>query len=82
MKKIFDLIDKVLIFDVFLVMFGFVWFLVALIGKSLEITFIWDIWYKLWQPLFNPAISIMIAGAFLSWASKKISNTGILSVKK
>ncbi|NEO26587.1 MAG: hypothetical protein F6K03_06740 [Kamptonema sp. SIO4C4] len=65
-------LDRILVLDVFVVLLGFAWFAVALIGKSAGIPLGWEVWYKLWQPVFNPAISILIAGAILSWAIKKI----------
>lgn len=66
-------LDRVLIADVFLVMIGFFWFAIALLGKSMGIPLGWEIWYKLWQPLFNPAIGILFLGAFSSWLVKKIN---------
>lgn len=66
-------LDRILIFDVFLVLIGFFWFAVALIGRSLGIPLGWEIWYKLWLPLFNPAIGILFLGAILSWVFKKIN---------
>ena len=65
---------RFLIADVFLVLIGFVWFAIALIGKSMGIPLGWEIWYKLWLPLFNPAIGILAAGALLSWLIKKIND--------
>lgn len=65
-------LDRFLVADVFLVIIGFFWFTIALIGKSLGIPLGWEIWYKLWQPVFNPAIGILFIGALLSWIVKKI----------
>jgi asparagine N-glycosylation enzyme membrane subunit Stt3 len=65
-------LDRFLVADVFLVIIGFLWFAIALIGRSLGIPLGWDIWYKLWQPVFNPAIGILFTGALLSWVIKKI----------
>jgi hypothetical protein len=73
-EKLITWFDRFLIFDVFLVIFGFFWFAIAIIGKSMGIPLGWEIWYKLWQPLFNPAIGILFMGAFISWLSKKISS--------
>jgi hypothetical protein len=66
-------LNRLLVADVFLVIFGFIWFAVALIGRSLNIPLGWEIWYKLWQPLFNPAIGILFLGAIVSWLASKIS---------
>lgn len=66
-------LDRFLVFDVFTIIGGFFWFIIALIGKSINIPLGWEIWYKLWQPLFNPAIAILFIGAISSWLIKKIS---------
>jgi hypothetical protein len=66
-------INRLLIADVFLVFFGFAWFAIAVIGKSLNIPLGFDLWYQLWQPLFNPAIGILFLGAFATWLVKKVS---------
>ena len=71
-EKFLIWLDRFLIADVFLVIIGFFWFAIALVGRSIGIPLGWDIWYKLWQPVFNPAIGILFAGAFLSWLIKKI----------
>ena len=65
-------LDRFLIADVFLVIFAFFWFAIALIGKSMDIPLGWEIWYQLWQPLFNPAIGILFTGALVSWLIKKV----------
>lgn len=65
-------INRLLIADVFLVFFGFAWFAIAVIGRSLDIPLGFDLWYSLWQPLFNPAIGILFLGAFATWAINKI----------
>jgi hypothetical protein len=66
-------LNRLLVADVFLVIFGFIWFAVALIGRSLGIPLGWEIWYQLWQPLFNPAIGILFLGAIVSWLVNKVS---------
>jgi hypothetical protein len=65
-------LNRILIFDVFLVMAGFFWFVLAVIGESTGIPLGFKLFQRLWLPLFNPAISILIAGAILSWAINKI----------
>ncbi|AKV69253.1 hypothetical protein VL20_4324 [Microcystis panniformis FACHB-1757] len=56
----------------FLVIAGFLWFAVAVIGESTGIPLGFKLFQRLWLPLFNPAISILIAGAILSWAINQI----------
>lgn len=65
-------LDRFLVADVFLVIISFLWFVIALTGKSLGIPLGWEIWYQLWQPVFNPAIGILFTGALLSWIIKKV----------
>lgn len=72
-EQIITWLNRLLIADVFLVLFAFVWFAIAVIGRSLGIPLGFDLWYKLWQPLFNPAIGILFLGAILSWLINKIS---------
>ena len=65
-------LDRFLVADVFVVLFAFFWFVIALIGKSSGINLDWDIWYSLWEPVFTPAIGILMLGAILSWVIKKV----------
>ena len=65
-------LNRLLIIDVFLVIFGFLWFGIAVFGRSLGLTLGFDLWYQLWQPLFNPAIGILFLGAIFSWVVNKI----------
>ncbi len=66
-------LNRFLVFDVFVVLIGFLWFAIGLIARSLGVSVIFDIWYRLWIPLFNPAIGILFLGALLSWLISKIS---------
>ncbi len=74
--KFKNLLNTFLVADVFLVLLGFGWFAVAVIGRSTGIPLGLDLWYKLWEPLFTPAIGILMAGALLSgiisWVSRKL----------
>jgi hypothetical protein len=66
-------LNRLLVFDVFLVLFGFFWFAIAVIGRSIGVPLGWDVWYKLWQPLFNPAIGILFLGAIVTWLINKFT---------
>ena len=72
-EKIVIWLNRILIADVFLVFFGFIWFAIAVIGRSINVPLGFDIWYKLWQPLFNPAIGILFLGAFATWSINKLA---------
>ena len=66
-------INRLLVADVFLVIFGFIWFAIAAIGETFNIPLGFDLWYKLWQPLFNPAIGILSLGAMTTWGINKVA---------
>jgi hypothetical protein len=74
--KLLNLLNIVLVADVFLVLISFGWFAVAVIGNSTGIPLGLDLWYKLWEPVFTPAIGILMAGAIISgiisWISRKL----------
>ncbi|BCL37010.1 hypothetical protein [Nostoc sp. MS1] len=73
--KLLNWLNLILVADVFLVFLGFGWFVIAVIGEASGINLGLDLWHKLWQPVFNPAIGILMGGALLSgligWVSKK-----------
>ena len=73
MKQLFTWLNRLLVADVFLVLFGFVWFAIAVIGRYLDIPLGFDLWYRLWQPLFNPAIGILFLGAISTWLINFVS---------
>ncbi len=66
-------LNRLLVADVFLVLLGFFWFAIAVVGDSMGVHLGLAIWQKLWIPLFNPAIGILMLGALLSWLINKIS---------
>ncbi|MEL4896684.1 hypothetical protein [Crocosphaera sp. Alani8] len=72
-ETILTWLNRLLVADVFLILLGFFWFVVAVIGRSVGVSLGFDLWYKLWQPLFNPAIGILFLGAILTWGINKIS---------
>jgi TRAP-type C4-dicarboxylate transport system permease small subunit len=76
-EKFLNWLNIILVADVFLVLLGFGWFAIAVIGNASGVHLGLDVWHKLWIPLFNPAIGILMGGAILSgiisWVSKKFS---------
>jgi hypothetical protein len=74
-EKIINWLERILVIDVFVVLLGFFWFAIAIVGRSAGIPLGWEIWYKLWYPVFNPAIAILFLGALLTWLIKKISQS-------
>jgi hypothetical protein len=73
--KFLNWLNLILVADVFLVLFGFGWFVIAVIGNASGVNLGLDLWHQLWQPVFNPAIGILMGGAILSgligWISRK-----------
>ncbi|MBD2249745.1 hypothetical protein [Nostoc parmelioides] len=74
-EKLLNWLNLILVADVFLVLLGFIWFAIAIMGEAIGVNLGLDLWHKLWQPVFNPAIGILMGGAILSglvsWVSKK-----------
>lgn len=66
-------LNRLLVFDVFLVILSFIWLAIAVLGRTLDLPFGLDLWYKLWEPVFTPAIGILMLGAILSWVVSKVS---------
>ncbi|NER23245.1 MAG: hypothetical protein F6J86_25570 [Symploca sp. SIO1B1] len=58
--------NQLLVVNVFFVLLSFVWFAIALLGRSVGVPLGFDLWYSLWEPVFTPAIGILMAGALIS----------------
>jgi ABC-type cobalamin transport system permease subunit len=73
--KLLNWLNLVLVADVFLVLLGFGWLVVAAMGEASGIDLGLNLWHQLWQPIFNPAIGILMGGAILSgmisWVNRK-----------
>lgn len=61
--------------DAFVVLLSFFWFAIAVVGRSFGVSLGLEVWYSLWEPVFTPAIGLLMAGALLSgiisWVSKR-----------
>ncbi len=66
-------LNRLLVVDVFVVIFGFLWFVIAVIGESTGVPLGYQLWQTLWIPFFNPAIGILALGALSSWLISKVS---------
>lgn len=77
--KLLNWLNIVLMADVFFVLLSFFWFAIALVGRSIGVPLGFDLWYSLWEPVFTPAIGILMAGAILTgminWISKRLSSS-------
>jgi TRAP-type C4-dicarboxylate transport system permease small subunit len=65
-QRISSLISWVLVVDLGLVLLSLGWFIVAVLGRSMNLDLGLDQWYSLWNPLILPAISVLMAGAIAS----------------
>ncbi|MEA5451428.1 hypothetical protein VB780_22810 [Leptolyngbya sp. CCNP1308] len=65
-QRISSLISWVLVADLGLVLLSLGWFLVAVLGRSMNLDLGLDLWYSLWNPLIMPALSVLMAGAIAS----------------
>lgn len=75
--KLLSWLNWALVANLFFVFFSFAWFAIALLGRSFNIPLGFDLWYSLWEPVFTPAIGILMGGAILSgiisWIKKKLN---------
>lgn len=61
-----EALDRLLVADVFLVLAGALWFAVAVLLHSRGVEAPLRLFQKLWQPLFTPAIGLLMAAALVS----------------
>ena len=75
--KLLNWLNLALVVNSFLVLLSFLWLVVALVGRSARIPLGLDLWFQLWEPVFTPAIGILMLGALISglfsWLSKKFA---------
>ena len=72
-------LDRLLMLNVLLVASGAVFFTVAVIAQSQGRDRAMDLFQQLWQPLFTPAISLLIMAALISgivsWWQRRVQTT-------
>lgn len=70
-------LNQLLLLDVFFVILGFLWFVIAVVGRTIGVPLGFDVWYSLWQPVFTPALGVLMAGTIviglISWLSKRLN---------
>ncbi len=66
-------INLALVADFFVVLFAFFWLAIAVAGHALKLPLGLDLWYKLWTPVFTPAIGVLMAGTIVSGVVGKIN---------
>ena len=67
-QRIKGWIDTLLVIDVFVVIAGALWFGVAVLCHSRSIEGPLNLFQALWEPLFTPAIGLLMGAALLSGA--------------
>jgi hypothetical protein len=76
-QRLSSLISWVLVADLGVVLLSLGWFLVAVLGRSMNLDLGLDLWYSLWNPLILPALSVLMAGAIasgiVSWISQRLN---------
>jgi len=68
LQQLREWIDRLLVADVFLVLAGALWFAVAVVLHSQGVEAPLTTFQTLWEPLFTPAIGLLMAAALLSGA--------------
>ncbi len=63
--KLLSWLNLALVADFFLVLFSFFWLVLAVVVHTLHVPLGLELWYKLWQPVFTPAIGILMAGTII-----------------
>ena len=59
-------LDALLVANVFLVIAGALWFAVAVLCHSRKVEAPLELFQRLWEPLFTPAIGLLMAAALIS----------------
>lgn len=78
-EKVFAGLNTFLMWNTFFVLLSFLWFVAALVGRSLQVPLGFDLWMQLWDPVFTPAIGLLMGGAIISglygWLSKRLTQS-------
>jgi hypothetical protein len=72
--RVLNGLNWLLVGNLFFVLASFGWFATAVIGRSLNLNLGLETWYRLWTPIFQPAIGILMAGAIAIGALRWIGN--------
>ncbi|MGB3137508.1 MAG: hypothetical protein WBG38_14080 [Nodosilinea sp.] len=76
-QRLSSLISWVLVVDLGLVLLSLGWFLLAVLGRSMNLDLGLELWYSLWNPLILPALSVLMAGAIASgivgWVGRRLN---------
>ena len=82
-------LDRLLVADVFVVIAGAFWFLAAVLCEARGIHQPLAVFQQLWEPLFTPAIGLLMAAAVISgvlgwWQRRQaaIAGSGVQSLQE
>ncbi|NJK34138.1 MAG: hypothetical protein HC919_03835 [Oscillatoriales cyanobacterium SM2_2_1] len=79
MESIKKVLNTLLVGDVFAVLFFFAWLAIALLGEQWHTPLGWRLWQRLWTPVIQPALGLMMAGIILSalgqWIAKRMKTS-------
>lgn len=65
-RQLKNLVDTLLVIDVFVVIVGALWFAVAVLLHSRDLDAPLTLFQTLWEPVFTPAIGLLMGAALLS----------------
>jgi hypothetical protein len=72
-------LNTALMLNLFFVLLSFFWLAIAVVGRATNFPLGLDLWYKLWEPVLQPAIGILMAGALLNgllgWINRRFNST-------
>jgi len=81
-EKLWQWLNWALMADLFFVLASFGWFAIAVIGRTTGVALGLELWHSLWEPIFQPAIGILMAGAIFSgvssWINKRLQRASDL----
>jgi hypothetical protein len=66
LQRLKGLLDQLLVINVFVVIAGAVWCAVAVVCHSQQLEAPLTLFQRLWEPLFTPAIGLLMGAAVLS----------------
>ncbi|WP_298612792.1 hypothetical protein [uncultured Thermosynechococcus sp.] len=78
MARVREVLNWLLVADTFFVLASFGWFVIALFGRSFALPLGFELWLSLWQPLFLPAIGVLMAAALVNGALRYVQNRWLL----
>ena len=66
MQKLLNGLNTLLVINTFVVLVSFAWLAISVLGRGAGLPLGLNLWYRLWEPVFTPALGILMGGALLS----------------